>query len=323
MERDNKHDFYKGLLMWGVVWGHCITVLLNGAENNIGIHLILRTYDMPFFMLISGFFFAFSIKKYTLKDLLKNKITTILLPTFFWGLLNSRFSNIGQNAFYFLYAVFFSSAILAIIVKLLRIQVLQYCSIVSTIFLLHIQPYSLWNLPYLFPYFVLGYYGFIIKTNYNMPLAITVFVICLCFWNSSYTVWNAGSNILLGGGICRILILRTVVAISGIIVVREIMDILYKYLSQNYKSIFDFILLCGKNTLALYILHSILLTQLFSRIVRLICKCFNFNPFNYNELLCGYVLAPWISIILMWGLVRFICLCKKYKYTEKLFGFKF
>lgn len=84
MERDNKHDFYKGLLMWGVVWGHCITVLLNGAENNIGIHLILRTYDMPFFMLISGFFFAFSIKKYTLKDLLKNKITTILLPTFFW-----------------------------------------------------------------------------------------------------------------------------------------------------------------------------------------------------------------------------------------------
>ena len=321
MERNNIYDFYKGFLMWGVVWGHCITALLNGDANNNGIHLILRTYDMPFFMLISGFFFSFSVQKYTLKTLVMNKITTILLPTIFWGLILSKFRDI--DSFYFLWAVFLSALIIAVVQKA---HLPSYSNIMIyglILIILHIQPYSLWNLPYLFPYFVLGYYGVIIKKHYNVAWAIIVFVTCLCFWKSSYTIWNAGSDILSGGrGLALILTLRTIVAISGIIVIRELMDVLYAYFEKNKKSWFDFIILCGRNTLALYILHSVVLIQFVSRIIRVICSFFHDNPFNYNEEFLGYILAPLLAILMLWICIYVILWCQNHKYTDKLFGFK-
>lgn len=56
MPRDARFDFYKGMFIWGVVWGLAITALLNGQINDVGKHPIMRTYDMPGFMAISGFF---------------------------------------------------------------------------------------------------------------------------------------------------------------------------------------------------------------------------------------------------------------------------
>ena len=54
MERNSSVDYYNGMLMWWVVWGHTITCLLQNAPSEVGIHPIFRKYDMPFFMLISG-----------------------------------------------------------------------------------------------------------------------------------------------------------------------------------------------------------------------------------------------------------------------------
>ena len=322
-ERNSIYDFYKGFLMWGVIWGHCITALLNGDVNTNGIHLILRTYDMPFFMLISGFFFSFSVQKYTLKKLITNKITTILIPTILWGLVCSNFKDV--DSYYFLWAVFLSALIVAVVTTT---QLPSYGKMIVfgvIIIALHIQPYYLWNLSYLFPYFVLGYYGVIIKKQkyYNIELPIIIFVTCLCFWKSSYTIWNAGANILHGGGKLALTIaLRTIVAISGIIVVKSLLDVSYTYLKTNKKTWVEFVTLCGKNTLALYILQQIVVFRYVRKIVRFICAHFQTNPFNFNEKFLGYILAPLLAILIMWFLVQFILWCKSHKYTNKLFGFK-
>lgn len=49
-------DYLKGILMFGVVWGHLITTFLDGSPNHISIHWIIRTFDMPFFMLFPDIF---------------------------------------------------------------------------------------------------------------------------------------------------------------------------------------------------------------------------------------------------------------------------
>ncbi len=117
MERNERYDFYKAVLMFGVVWGHTITNM-GGGEISCNITWFLRLYDMLFFMLISGYFLKFNVEKYNTKQLLLNKITTILLPTILWTLILTM----GQHLFsgyYFLHAIFYSSVTIILIEKLL------------------------------------------------------------------------------------------------------------------------------------------------------------------------------------------------------------
>ena len=55
-KRNAKYDFYRGLLMLGVVWGHTITALRYGIGGSSGLLHFFRTYDMPMFAFISGYF---------------------------------------------------------------------------------------------------------------------------------------------------------------------------------------------------------------------------------------------------------------------------
>lgn len=67
-------DYLKGILMFGVVWGHLITTFPDGSPNHISIHWIIRTFDMPLFMLLSGYFLSFSIKKHGILTNITNKL---------------------------------------------------------------------------------------------------------------------------------------------------------------------------------------------------------------------------------------------------------
>lgn len=56
--RNENVDFVKGLLIWGVIWGHTITALSAGKfDSPVWIHTFFRTYDLPLFMILSGYFF--------------------------------------------------------------------------------------------------------------------------------------------------------------------------------------------------------------------------------------------------------------------------
>ena len=102
-------DFYKGILMFGVIWGHSITALKGGIETPpIFIHVFLRTFDMPFFMILSGFFLKRSLLRDGYKKVFFNRVTMILFPIIIWNIavLNRYFTS-----YYFLSAVFISSCI--------------------------------------------------------------------------------------------------------------------------------------------------------------------------------------------------------------------
>lgn len=165
MERNERIDFYKAMLMLGVVWGHCITNLLVGDDNTIGIHVIVRTYDMPMFMLISGYFLAFSMEKRTWSTLVKEKVMRIALPMIFWGLLICKGKVINVfDCFYFLSALFLSSIVVLTIGKINKLCI-QIITFIFVTIVLNFIPLYLWNLSYLFPYFVLGYLANVNKVH--------------------------------------------------------------------------------------------------------------------------------------------------------------
>lgn len=319
MTRDSKFDFYKGFLMLGVIWGHTITALLCNEPNNNNIHSFFRIYDMPLFMLISGYFLSLSINKYDFKLLLLNKTTTILVPTILWSLITSKFTLI--SGYYFLWAVYLSSCICIIVYKTIHSKSLRFIIFSLLILILHLQPYSIHNMPFLFPYFILGFYGKLIFRNCNLFI-IFVFVLGFCFWNSSYSVWNSGCYLLAGNNIGFIILFRTFMAILGIILAKRIMDLLYNTISIEYTWFYNLMIKTGKETLAIYILQAILIERILRKICLLLQYKLNFNVFNIDENILGYFYAPVISIITLYCLLKLISLIKRNKHLKYLFGFK-
>ena len=326
MARDPRFDFYKGMLIWGVIWGHVITALLNGDVNDIGIHRIFRTYDMPFFMAVSGYFFSFSTKKYKLGQLLLNKASMIALPALIWGIILHP----GKMPFgysYFLWAVFWSSVFVGIL-SLIQSRAVQIVACILLTIGLHFVPCSpvtIYNLPYLFPYFAIGYYAWdLIEQGRRHSLAaVFVFITALCFWNSSYNIWNIGANVLDGGSIYTAIILRSVLAISGIMTASVFFDILYGYLSDLYPKVCSFFVKTGQETLGLYILQDFAVFTLLAYAVQIAERRLGMNFLAGNHLLLGYLIAPAVSLVIMIILYQVIKWCKGRKYFKFLFGIKF
>ena len=322
MERDKELDFLKGMLMWGVVWGHVISCLLNKYTYAIWIHTFFRTYDMPMFMLLSGYFLSLSIHKYSLFQLIRNKTTTILFPTLIWAAIESNFHTIFS--YYFLYAIFCSSIVVSIIEKTIIFKWLKISLYLLIIVGLHLVPYKLGNLAYLFPYFVVGYYGFIIKKQFPLVVFLPIFVCCLCFWTPQYNIWTAGAYLLSEKtNMIRIILFRIVVTISGMVVFKEISKGCYIYLErEGYDKIRRFVMSVGKETLAIYILHVIIISKFLRHIIVYLYTNFNLTIDNHWALMLGYFFAPILSLLIVYISLSLTRLLKRNIYTEKLFGFK-
>ena len=194
-KRNEVIDFYKGVLMWGLILGHTITALKGGLDvGPIFIHTFLRTYDMPFFMVLSGFFLSKSLSKYTVRNVLTNRVTMILFPILIWNIITT---NLHFTSFYFLWAVFVSSIICVLSFEIERIvngkrwHVELSLEIICIIALHFI--YIPWNLFYLFPFFVFGRYMKDVEFKIpNFMIALIIFVIFLCFWKGAYSPWVMG-----------------------------------------------------------------------------------------------------------------------------------
>ncbi|MBR1520090.1 MAG: acyltransferase family protein [Bacteroidaceae bacterium] len=111
--RDGKLDFFKGLLIWSVVLGHTLNALCP-IENSL--HILLRTFDLPMFMYISGFLLRGSLARHHWKQLVANKVTNIVVPAVIWMLISLLFGD--HCMYYFLWAVFVSSIIVCVCEKI-------------------------------------------------------------------------------------------------------------------------------------------------------------------------------------------------------------
>ena len=320
--RDESVDFFKGMLMLGVIWGHTINSLsLDYFETGVWIHRFFRVYDMPFFMILSGFYLKQSADKYPLKTLLLNRSSMVLLPIVLWNLAKGSFN---MMSFYFLWAVFLSSIICGIghWIGYKTYKILEIFLYVSFFILFHIFPFP-WNMFYLFPFFCVGYYMQNTKFQLSTPLFIVILgllSIGMCLWRASYTPWEYGSEVWkIDTNALYIYGYRFLLSIVATYIMANVFKMLYSYIPRN---ITELVLKSGRETLALYILQLFVIEVL----LRKIMICLNTTWYNlYPDIIqnmIGYVLAPCISVLAMQFLTIAIYNIKKISQLRWIFGIK-
>lgn len=323
--RNPKVDFYKGLLMWGVIWGHTITALANKTLNEgIFIHSFFRLYDMPFFMILSGYFLFKSIEKKSFKILFWEKITQLLIPILLWNwIIHFPYPSIGS--FYFLWAVFISS-ILTITVHTItqQLKIKLYARlflflgiIISLFSLSHLQ----FNLFYLYPFFVLGYLSNTIQIKLKFIPLLILFVIGICLWEPEYSPWKTNPTTL-NGNFTPIYLFQFYIGAIGSFVMWRIWSFIFKS-----NSTINLITKIGKETMAIYILQTIAIEIILSKIIRYI-QTDIWDGINYLTIspkltyLMAYVMAPIISFISIIILYKIIIITKSNIHVSKVWGFK-
>lgn len=325
--RDQRIDFIKCMLMWGVVYGHTINALLLGiAHVPIWLHTFVRTFDMPFFMILSGFFLRKSLVKRSAIDVFVNRLSMILVPTVVWTLLLCRIDIF--NRYYFLWAVLCSGIVCIVghaTVQLLHSGIrwgLECLLYIGVIVLLHIFKVP-WNMFYLFPFFVVGYYLRDVNVDKKLGWIMSVvFIVGLCFWESSYTPWSIGAHAWRENPNAFLIYgYRFFLGIAGVYTMGIVFDSIRRLCGEE--SFFVQVVVgWGRETLALYILQALCveigLRLLLEHFMRLSAVSTSGSIVN----LIGYFIAPILSFLSLWILFNVVKGLKSRKVLKYAFGFK-
>ena len=82
-------DAVKGFSFYFVILGHSIQYATSQDYNYAGntIFQIIYSFHMPLFMMMSGYLFAYSMNKYSIKNGVFAKVRGILIPCISWGII--------------------------------------------------------------------------------------------------------------------------------------------------------------------------------------------------------------------------------------------
>lgn len=258
-----------------VVLGHGIP----GRSNPL--YLLIFSFHMPLFIIISGYFFHSSVKKNTWQ-IIKQRFATSVLPIFLTSFLLffdeysagqslSSYLQIFYGIFirnlWFLWAYFIDSMIILGIYKLVRLEpwrliIVLFISL-SFIFIPDFAQQA--GAKFLFPCFAFGYYmkEFSLDQKYKQHRgvilfpAITLFVLMLAFFKYDYTFYTTGvffkNDIFNPLQMIVIDVYRVCIGITGSVVfmclVYEIRQIIHSAIIEKP------LLLLGRYTLGVYISH--------------------------------------------------------------------
>lgn len=314
-KRNEKYDFYRGLLILGVLWGHTISALRYGVGGSSALLHFFRTYDMPMFAFISGYFLNKTINKHKFSSNLLNKIGMILFPIILWNIIFKVITfdvfhnciTLTFSRFWFLWAIFIVSVMVLLIERLFNFnKVLKSVIYVMVAVAIHTVINLPSNAAFLFVPCVFGmYYDDIKKKVYNAVkqkdiknikiFVVVIFVVMQLFWDKNYNVWNTGNNIFAFSTplITSLrIIFRTVIGIVGSIAMKVVFDFLCDCKFMKFKKAICSI---GKNTLEIYIIQSYLVEFLGVMAVAYVTKLLGFNVFTINMFLLDFVFAFVIS----------------------------
>jgi len=342
-------DCFKGILMLGVILGHAVTAFKAGTSISVDLHIFVRTYDMPFFILISGMFLAKSVDKYVPWKNILNKISSIMVPILVWNgifymikcmislLLGNKIFSLGGliSAFlgsWFLWSALACSCIMIVICGVFKKTYWRLIASVAVSVVCLFIPNDMWNIAFMFPFYAVGFFtewatSKIDKKSLDILRAVSVaaFVVLWCFWSSKYTVWNSGSY-LLGGNAAytfKAVLIRFFIGATGCVTMALVFDVLMRCENPVMKFINRQIVSVGKNTMIIYIFQGFIIEFLFAEFIELFVEKLGFNPFVFNSAFLGYVIAPVTAFVCMIILDRIIIAMKKIPLIGKyIFGFK-
>lgn len=336
--RNKELDILKGIAIILVILGHTIQYTKGEEYLNKGyfyynyLFTFIYSFHMPLFMMISGWLFYFSIKKYNIKNLIINKFQTIIIPVITWTLLVDLIfmilnkdipSVIGiildiLNGFWFFWAVFYCSLGLIIGNKVFKDNFLFHIIVIIILIILpNIFNKDLFG--YMYPYFVTGYYlnkqkeKIKISKIIYLPILLLYFIMLVC-WDRKFYIYTSWLNIYKNEDIFNqiyIDIYRWIIGFLGCILIYGVVKSLYNKFKKA--KIFYVLSFTGCFTMGIYIFNIYISTYLLIK-----CSLFNaFNEFVYT------VVCILISIVITFISLIIVILMKQIKVLKKfLFGYQ-
>ena len=332
LNRDERLDFCKGMLIIGVILGHVYNAFQAGAGHSFFIHEFVRTYDMPMFAFISGILLRKSCSKRNSIQNIKGKTLNILLPALLWNWIFSLLSGhiipeIG-GGLWFLYSLFCSSIIIIVIDKINNTVFQAICFITITI-IFHTLIIDPFKIGFLLPPTIVGYYYESIEqtikrrfTRKTMMISkwciVFLFVLAQSFWQQSFTVWNLGCDLLKNGQYINNAIgisLRFTIGILGCLVMKDLFTYIYEGFCFRTRpdllEVKKWIVLWGQATMELYVLHAWIISIAGAKLVNIIIQRIGYNPFLTNEKLLCFIIGPTVTIVSLFLIYYFSMAIKK------------
>lgn len=309
-------DALKFFTIFLVVWGHCIQHFqTNDCSENI-IFRYIYSFHMGLFMMISGFF-SVSSMRISISSFVTKKFMRLIYPCMVWGgivwiILEITHSfHYGNNTFSLtgLFSDFYWMTDFWFLKSCFICYCLTYIGIHSRlnkkhwviISLLISQLIPLFQVPYMFPCFLIGW---LLKKNYkgltdwiftNPHYFAITFIVMLIFWD--HNAWNKSHYFpsmqsIDYTAVIECLCFRIYRLLLGIIGSITAIS-LFHFVFKANASLPNYINACckmGVYTLEVYLLHSIIIVRSLKYII---------NLDNISFIYYSFIITPICSIIIL------------------------
>lgn len=289
--RDVLIDFARGIATILMVLGHNIQygsgnyVFSNGVFERDYLFKFIYSFHMPLFMFLSGYAFYYTICKYEVLDVVKNRARGLLIPMISFAMI-IEFKNLCTkkvrgwqgifdilyrfvHRYWFVWAVLACTFLLLFGVTVFKDRIFYYILICILGLFIPDFWYS-YFIFFLFPFFVIGYYvcklGVIeCSRPYTMYILIVSTVIyCVLYYSFSSETYIYGTKYsLLGKTYITQLVIdmhRFIIGLVGIILIMIIIDWIYKKINRGLAFVIGWL---GRCSLFVYFLS----TTIFNNIV--------------------------------------------------------
>lgn len=340
--RNAKIDIIKGVAVFLVLWGHYIQYTSAGQFDYFqnAVFKWIYSFHMPLFAVISGYLFYGTIQRKKMKEIVYSRIRGLLVPiliwaTIYWIFLSIRQRNIQLEGWYdtctghflwFLWSILAISIYLAIVIKQIPNKI-QPITIILGFLAMYLFPNPEMNL-YMYPFFVIGYYGAKYKekletyrkSKYRFFILL-FFIVLVCFFKKKDYIYMTGITI----GNSRLTMLeqivvdgyRYIIGLLGSISIVIIIDTMVEKIPDKIKK---WLRDCGKYSMQIYILQAFLL-QIYAIDWKLLVNYVGQNILIKNMWIYNFAITPIFAILTITAiLVLTKRIEKNKKVSEILFG---
>ena len=330
MKRNEKIDVIKGVAIILVVYGHALqygageNVLKNALFFEDPIFKFIYSFHMPLFMLVTGYLFSFSLKKYSVPIIIKSRIYTLIVPICIWSLIPiviklvkgrgmstveilKIYISTAIKELWFLWAIFYCSLIVMIISKYMNDRIIIYILVfVITFCVTDDKNISLYK--YMYPFFVLGYYyglhdnGIRLwwSRNKNKVFPVLIGIYGVMFFRFGYDsyIYTSGYCVLGKGDVWKQIVIniyRLVIGCIGSFIIIGSIDIYYSLIDKKIIKITAYL---GRNSMGIYVFSGAIFNYVLPKITS------NFGGINYITQLMESAMIICFSLLFSWVIRR-------------------
>lgn len=279
-QRNTLLDYLRGIAIFLVVLGHTIQYSTRGEGFfSNPVFILIYTFHMPLFMLISGYLFFASQAKRSLKQLVQAKAKQILIPLLLWAfaivLVNNRGTLVHHLAdwriiftwanywgsvvagLWFLWTSFVCAVVTALISKKLGDSIWAYVGATLLILALPNTNYF-YFVKYMLPFFFTGYLYHKHAARLQLTKKILIYLsflaypLLVLYWQTDFYIYKSGESFsLFSSHNLLIITYRYTIGLFGIILFGTVV----KYLLFFPKA--RLVIWLGKNSLGIYVISTL------------------------------------------------------------------